>query len=143
MTINISLPEVGPNLHPVITVIGVGGAGGNAVNNMIRSNLEGVEFLITNTDAQALEHSACERKIQLGISSTKGLGAGMRPDVGRKAAEETLDEIKDSKLELVVAGTKNGVLMVENSKIKSVYRISENEKLEPLYIELVKKILQL
>ena len=93
MTINISLPEVGPNLHPVITVIGVGGAGGNAVNNMIRSNLEGVDFLITNTDAQALENSTCDRKIQLGIKSTKGLGAGMRPDVGRKAAEETLEEI--------------------------------------------------
>ncbi len=56
MTINITLPEAGPNLHPTITVVGVGGAGGNAVNNMIRSNLEGVDFLIANTDAQALEN---------------------------------------------------------------------------------------
>jgi len=98
MTINITLPEVGPNLRPTITVVGIGGAGGNAVNNMIRSNLEGVDFLIANTDAQALELSTCERKIQLGIKSTKGLGAGMRPDVGRQAAEEVIDEIK-AKLE--------------------------------------------
>ncbi len=94
MTINITLPEAGPNLSPTITVMGVGGAGGNAVNNMIRSNLEGVDFLIANTDAQALGHSTCERKIQLGLKSTKGLGAGMRPDVGRQAAEEVIDEIK-------------------------------------------------
>jgi cell division protein FtsZ len=94
MTINISLPEAGPNLSPTITVMGVGGAGGNAVNNMIRSNLEGVDFLIANTDAQALGNSSCERKIQLGLKSTKGLGAGMRPDIGRQAAEEVIDEIK-------------------------------------------------
>ena len=99
MTINITLPEAGPNLHPKITVMGIGGAGGNAVNNMMRSNLEGVEFLLANTDAQALENSSCERKIQLGLKSTKGLGAGMRPDVGRQAAEEVIDEIK-TKLEI-------------------------------------------
>ena len=98
MTINISLPEVGPNLRPTITVLGVGGAGGNAVNNMIRSNLEGVDFLIANTDAQALDNSICERKIQLGLQSTRGLGAGMRPDVGRQAAEEAIEEVK-SKIE--------------------------------------------
>lgn len=94
MTLNISLPDVGPNLRPKLTVIGIGGAGGNAVNNMINSNLEGVEFLVANTDAQSLDHSACEGRIQLGIECTKGLGAGMRPDIGRKAAEETIDEIK-------------------------------------------------
>ena len=94
MTINITLPEAGPNLRPKITVMGVGGAGGNAVNNMISSNLEGVDFLIANTDAQALENASCERKIQLGIKSTKGLGAGMRPDIGRQAAEEVIEEIK-------------------------------------------------
>ena len=98
MAINISLPEVGPNLRPKITVMGIGGAGGNAVNNMMRSNLEGVEFLLANTDAQALDNSPCEKKIQLGLQSTKGLGAGMRPDVGRKAAEEVIEEIK-TKLE--------------------------------------------
>jgi len=95
MTINISIPDVGPNLHPQITVLGVGGSGGNAVNNMINSNLEGVDFVIANTDAQALQISNCKKKIQLGIKSTRGLGAGMRPDVGRQAAEETLNEISE------------------------------------------------
>ena len=93
MTINISLADVGQNLHPQITVLGVGGSGGNAVNNMMNSNLEGVEFLIANTDAQALQSSNCNKKIQLGIKSTKGLGAGMRPDVGKIAAEEAINEI--------------------------------------------------
>ena len=95
MTINISIPDVGPNLRPQITVLGVGGSGGNAVNNMIKSNLEGVDFIIANTDAQALQISNCDKKIQLGIQSTRGLGAGMRPDVGKHAAEETLTEISE------------------------------------------------
>ena len=95
MTINISIPDVGPNLHPQITVLGVGGSGGNAVNNMINSNLEGVDFVIANTDAQALQISNCKKKIQLGIQSTRGLGAGMRPDIGRQAAEETLNEVSE------------------------------------------------
>ena len=95
MTINISLQDVGNNLHPKITVLGVGGSGGNAVNNMINANLEGVDFLIANTDAQALQISNCDKKIQLGIQSTRGLGAGMRPDVGKQAAEETLTEISE------------------------------------------------
>src|SRR3546814_10223476 len=80
-------------LSPRITVIGVGGACGNAVNNMIQTNLDGVEFLITNTDAQALSQSLCDRRIQLGRNITQGLGAGSRPDIGRAAAEEALDEI--------------------------------------------------
>ena len=87
MTINISIQDVEQNLHPKITVLGVGGSGGNAVNNMINANLEGVDFLIANTDAQALQISSCPNKIQLGLNSTKGLGAGMRPDIGRQAAE--------------------------------------------------------
>ena len=95
MTINISIPDVGPNLRPQITVLGIGGSGGNAVNNMMNSNLEGVDFLIANTDAQALQISNCKKKIQLGIKSTRGLGAGMRPDVGRKAAEEAVEEIDE------------------------------------------------
>ena len=95
MTINISLQDVGENLHPKITVLGVGGSGGNAVNNMMNSNLEGVEFLIANTDAQSLQISLCPNKIQLGLSSTRGLGAGMRPDIGRQAAEEAIDEITE------------------------------------------------
>ena len=95
MTINISIPDVGPNLRPQITVLGIGGSGGNAVNNMMNSNLEGVEFLIANTDAQALQISKCKKKIQLGIKNTRGLGAGMRPDVGKKAAEEAIDGISE------------------------------------------------
>ena len=93
MTLNLNVPTTAPDLSPRITVIGVGGAGGNAVNNMIQSNLDGVEFLITNTDAQALTQSLCERRIQLGRNITQGLGAGSRPDIGRAAAEEALDEI--------------------------------------------------
>ncbi|MBI29264.1 MAG: Cell division protein FtsZ [Alphaproteobacteria bacterium MarineAlpha5_Bin11] len=94
MTINISLPEEGSNLRPRLTVIGVGGAGGNAVNNMINSNLEGVDFLVTNTDAQALENSVCKQRVQLGLNSTKGLGAGMRPEIGKTAAEESAEDIQ-------------------------------------------------
>ena len=95
MTINISIQDVGQNLHPKITVLGVGGSGGNAVNNMINANLEGVDFLIANTDAQALQISNCPNKIQLGLNSTKGLGAGMRPDIGRQAAEEALQDLTE------------------------------------------------
>ncbi len=112
MTINISIPDVGPNLHPQITVLGVGGSGGNAVNNMINSNLEGVEFIIANTDAQALQISNCKKKIQLGVNSTRGLGAGMRPDIGKKAAEETINEIseklEDSHMLFIAAGMGGG-----------------------------------
>ena len=93
MTLNLNVPSTTPDLSPRITVIGVGGAGGNAVNNMIQTNLDGVEFLITNTDAQALSQSLCDRRIQLGRNITQGLGAGSRPDIGRAAAEEALDEI--------------------------------------------------
>ncbi len=93
MTINLSVPRQEAELKPRITVIGVGGAGGNAVNNMISANLEGVEFVVTNTDAQAMSQTACEQRIQLGINITQGLGAGSRPDIGRAAAEEALDEI--------------------------------------------------
>ena len=95
MTINISLQDVAQNLHPKITVLGVGGSGGNAVNNMINANLEGVDFLIANTDAQALQISSCPNKIQLGLNSTKGLGAGMRPDIGKKAAEEAIQDLNE------------------------------------------------
>ncbi len=95
MTINISIQDVEQNLHPKITVLGVGGSGGNAVNNMINANLEGVDFLIANTDAQALQISNCPNKIQLGLNSTKGLGAGMRPDIGRQAAEEAIQDLSE------------------------------------------------
>ena len=95
MTINLSMPRTEPDLKPRITVVGVGGAGGNAVNNMIKCDLEGVEFIVSNTDAQALANSAAERTIQLGRNITQGLGAGSRPDVGRAAAEEAIDEINE------------------------------------------------
>jgi len=112
MTINISLQDVGDNLHPKITVLGVGGSGGNAVNNMINANLEGVDFLIANTDAQALQISQCSSKIQLGLKSTRGLGAGMRPDIGRQAAEEAIQEITEkldgSHMLFVAAGMGGG-----------------------------------
>lgn len=92
MSINFKAPEAEVDLKPRIVVVGVGGAGGNAVNNMIRSNLEGVEFVVANTDAQALKHSQADRKIQLGADVTRGLGAGARPEIGRDAAMESLDD---------------------------------------------------
>ena len=81
-------------LRPRIVVFGVGGAGGNAVNNMIEANLQGVEFVVANTDAQALARSRAEMKLQLGLETTGGLGAGARPEIGARAAEESLDEIR-------------------------------------------------
>ena len=111
MTINLSMPAT-HQLKPRITVVGVGGAGGNAVNNMITSHLEGVEFVVANTDAQALSQSLSERRIQFGISITQGLGAGSQPDVGRAAAEEAIDEILEnlegSNMVFITAGMGGG-----------------------------------
>lgn len=99
-------------LKPIITVFGVGGAGGNAVNNMIRSNLKGANFVVANTDAQALSHSECDNKLQLGASSTKGLGAGASPDVGKQSAIESEDEIRSylegSNMVFITAGMGGG-----------------------------------
>ena len=92
MSINEKRPDL-RELKPRITVFGVGGAGGNAVNNMIRAGLQGVDFVVANTDVQALAIAETERIIQMGVQVTAGLGAGSRPDVGRAAAEEVLDEI--------------------------------------------------
>ena len=86
MTLNIKQPS-NEQLKPRITVIGVGGAGCNAVNNMIEAHLEGVEFLVANTDAQSLASSLAERRVQLGAELTKGLGAGAKPEIGRQAAD--------------------------------------------------------
>ena len=94
MTINLQKPDI-RELKPKITVFGVGGGGGNAVNNMINGGLEGVEFVVANTDAQALAMSKAERVIQLGVDVTEGLGAGSQPNVGAAAAEECLTEIQD------------------------------------------------
>ncbi|WP_339714491.1 cell division protein FtsZ [uncultured Sneathiella sp.] len=92
MSINLSVPEQS-ELKPKILVLGVGGAGGNAVNNMISSELQGVEFVVANTDAQALKQSLAERRIQLGAELTEGLGAGSKPHIGAGAAEEAIEEI--------------------------------------------------
>ncbi|WP_315923857.1 cell division protein FtsZ [Mesorhizobium sp. SP-1A] len=94
MTINLKKPDI-TELKPRITVFGVGGGGGNAVNNMITAGLRGVDFVVANTDAQALTMSKAERIIQLGAHVTEGLGAGSQPEVGRAAAEECIDEIID------------------------------------------------
>lgn len=94
MTINLNIPNLS-ELKPRITVFGVGGAGGNAVNNMIESRLEGVEFVVANTDAQALLQNAATRRVQMGTALTQGLGAGSQPQIGAAAAEEALPEIMD------------------------------------------------
>jgi cell division protein FtsZ len=94
MTINLKIPDI-REMKPRITVFGVGGAGGNAVNNMITAGLQGVDFVVANTDAQALTMSKAERIIQMGTQVTEGLGAGSQPEVGRAAAEEVIDEIRD------------------------------------------------
>ena len=94
MVLNLSVPEL-KELKPKITVIGVGGAGGNAINNMIDSGLAGVDFVAANTDAQALSKSCSDCKIQLGVQITKGLGAGSHPDIGKSSADETKHEIME------------------------------------------------
>ena len=112
MTINFSTPHDNIEMRPKISVVGVGGAGGNAVNNMIRSNLEGVDFIVTNTDNQALSNSLADRRLQLGMTVTQGLGAGSRPEVGRAAAEEAMDqllaELGDSNMVFITAGMGGG-----------------------------------
>src|SRR4051812_18589355 len=92
MSIDFMRPEV-DELRPRISVIGVGGAGGNAIANMMRADVQGVDFVVANTDAQALNASVADRRIQLGLKITQGLGAGSRPEIGRAAAEESLEEI--------------------------------------------------
>jgi cell division protein FtsZ len=94
MAVNISPPDIS-ELKPRITVFGVGGAGGNAVNNMITAGLQGVDFVVANTDAQALTMSKAQRIVQMGTQVTQGLGAGSQPDVGAAAAQEVIDELRD------------------------------------------------
>ena len=114
MTINLGVPNTNQTseLKPRITVIGVGGAGGNAINNMIESQLEGVDFVVANTDAQALKQSQTERRVQLGVTITQGLGAGSRPDIGRAAAEEAMEDIfeqiKGANMAFIAAGMGGG-----------------------------------
>lgn len=112
MSLKLSIPNTSFELKPRITVVGTGGAGSNAVNNMIRSNLEGVEFVVCNTDAQALSQSLCQHRVQLGAQVTQGLGAGARPEIGRAAAEESLEEviryIQNSNMVFIAAGMGGG-----------------------------------
>src|SRR5512146_339993 len=94
MTLNLTIPQTQhTDFSPRITVIGVGGGGTNAVDNMIAANLQGVEFVVANTDAQQLMHSRADRRIQLGPHITQGLGAGAKPEIGKAAAEEAADEL--------------------------------------------------
>jgi cell division protein FtsZ len=112
MSLNLSIPDEEHELRPRITVVGVGGAGGNAVSNMVRSGLSGCEFIVCNTDAQAMKQSLAERRIQLGIGVTRGLGAGSRPEIGRIAAEEALEDIMKaldgSNMAFITAGMGGG-----------------------------------
>ncbi|MCK5089125.1 MAG: cell division protein FtsZ, partial [Hyphomicrobiaceae bacterium] len=93
MSIKLQLPKL-TDLKPQITVIGVGGAGCNAVNNMIATGLSGVDFVVANTDAQALAASTADHRLQLGVNLTEGLGAGANPEIGEAAAEEAIDDIR-------------------------------------------------
>src|ERR1700677_4001599 len=94
MTLNLTIPQMNhTDFSPRITVIGVGGGGTNAVDNMIQLNLQGVDFVVANTDAQQLMHSKSDRRIQLGPHLTQGLGAGAKPEIGRAAAEEASDDL--------------------------------------------------
>ncbi len=112
MTLKLSIPKSPPELRPRIVVFGVGGAGCNAVNNMLNSDIDGVVCVVANTDAQSLAQSECERQIQLGLSITQGLGAGSRPEIGRASAEEEIDQIGEhlngSHMVFITAGMGGG-----------------------------------
>ncbi len=112
MTLHLKMPSQNNNLSPRILVIGVGGAGGNIINSMIESGIEGVDFLNVNTDSQQLKHSKVEKTLQLGPSCTQGLGAGADPELGKKAAEEVIDEIEqyleDANMVFLTAGMGGG-----------------------------------
>ena len=112
MTLDIEAVVDQKNLKPSLTVMGIGGAGSNAVNNMIQSNLNNVDFIVANTDAQALENSLCYNRIQLGLEKTKGLGAGADPIIGKDAAEESIDliseELRNTNMLFLTAGLGGG-----------------------------------
>ena len=116
-------------LKPRITIFGVGGAGGNAVNNMISAGLQGVDFVVANTDAQALAMTRAERIIQMGVTATGGLGAGSQPDVGRAAAEEVIDEIRDhltgAHMVFVTAGMGGGTGTGASGKDLTLYEVDQ------------------
>ena len=109
---NVDHTSKNSKLSPKITVVGVGGAGGNAVNNMITTNMNGVDFVVCNTDSQALIGNLAEHKVQLGAALTEGLGAGAKPEIGRAAAEESLDDVmqylEDANMAFITAGMGGG-----------------------------------
>ena len=112
MTINFKAPEI-KELQPRLLVMGVGGAGGNAINEMIDNGMQGVEFIAVNTDAQDLKHSKAKSKVQIGLNLTKGLGAGAKIDIGQAAADESLNEIVNTlqgdNLVFIAAGMDGGI----------------------------------
>ncbi len=112
MTLHLKMPSKVNNLSPKISVIGVGGAGGNIINSMIHSNVEGVSFLNVNTDSQQLKHSSAEQTLQLGPNCTQGLGAGADPEIGKASAEEVVSEIQeyleDANMVFLTAGMGGG-----------------------------------
>src|SRR5512135_2500018 len=142
MTINLKIPDI-HEMKPRITVFGVGGAGGNAVNNMITAGLQGVDFVVANTDAQALTMSKAERIIQMGAQVTEGLGAGSQPEVGRTAGEEVIDEIRDQRtgalMVFVIAGmgggTGTGAALVLANIAKELGLITVGVVTKPFHFE--------
>ena len=112
MTLHLKMPSTSNNLSPKISVIGVGGTGGNIVNSMIRSEVDGVSFLNVNTDSQALKYSLAEQTLQLGPNCTQGMGAGANPEIGKEAAEEVISEIEEylenSNMVFITAGMGGG-----------------------------------
>src|SRR5881398_1666124 len=147
MSINLKIPDV-RELKPRITVFGTGGAGGNAVNNMIASGLQGVDFVVANTDAQALTMSKAERIIQMGVQVTEGLGVGSQPDVGRVAAEEVIDEIRDhlqgAHMVFVTAGmgggTGTGAAPVVAQAVKELGILTVGVVTKPFHFEGVRRM---
>ncbi len=142
--------EIVPEGNAKIKVIGVGGGGGNAVNNMINSSLRGVSFIVANTDVQALKNSSAECKIQLGEKLTKGLGAGANPEIGKKAAEESIDSIKEvlegSDMVFVTAGmgggTGTGAAPIIAQIAKEMGALTVAVVTKPFYFEGKKRIEQ-
>ena len=123
MSIKLAVPEKNMiQLKPRISVIGVGGGGGNAVNNMISKKLEGIDFIVANTDAQALENSKTQRRIQLGLETTKGLGAGARPEIGKMAAEKLISLIEQPKTTVIQQVVIEGQV-IEGETVRDVSKI--------------------
>ena len=137
MTLNLSIPEQINDIKPKITVIGIGGAGGNAVNTMINANVNNIEFITANTDGQALSRSLTPRQIQLGKNITSGLGAGSDFEIGRQAAEESLEEViaelGDSNMLFITTGmgggTGSGAAPVIAKAAKEMLRGMSDEQL--------------